>query len=132
MGETIEASSTSSGYDHGFGLYSRKVYMDAGTLSGDGKRVAVFQTYGGLSQEGYVYEWKSSSWSVVGDSIILNAAASVSYDGNVVAGVSGYVYKWSSGAWSETWSNSHPTYPPYPPPSPPSPPSPPAPPTPPP
>ena len=52
MGETIEASSTSSGYDHGFGLYSRKVYMDAGTLSGDGKRVAVFQTYGGLSQEG--------------------------------------------------------------------------------
>ena len=101
MGETIEAWSPSSGYQHWFGPYSKRVYLDAGTLSGDGKRVAVFQS-GGWSKEGYVYEWKSSSWSVVGDSIILNAAASVSYDGNVVAGVSGYVYKWSSGAWSET------------------------------
>jgi hypothetical protein len=103
MGEPIEAWSTSSGYHHSFGPYSRKVYMDAGTLSGDGKRVAVFQSWGEFpSQEGYVYEWKSSSWSVVGDPISLVKAASISYDGNVVAGSYGSVYKWSSGAWSKT------------------------------
>ncbi|ACO68642.1 predicted protein [Micromonas commoda] len=107
MGETIEAWSTVSGTtdDFSFGPYSRKVYADTGTLSGDGKRIAVF-TPDGYSQNGYVYEWKSSSWSVVGDSITLSlaestvSAASVSYDGNVVAGSYGYVYKWSSGAWS--------------------------------
>jgi len=107
MGEPIEAWSTVSGTtdDFSFGPYSRKVYADTGTLSGDGKRIAVF-TPDGYSQNGYVYEWKSSSWSVVGDSITLSlaestvSAASVSYDGNVVAGSYGYVYKWSSGAWS--------------------------------
>ena len=36
MGETIEASSTSSGYDHGSVYTAEAVYMDAGTLYGDG------------------------------------------------------------------------------------------------
>mmetsp|Transcript_6794 Transcript_6794/g.27715 ORF Transcript_6794/g.27715 Transcript_6794/m.27715 type:complete len:941 (+) Transcript_6794:112-2934(+) len=100
MGETIEAWLTDSA-NHAwisFGPYSRKIYMDAGTLSGDGKRVALFRS-NGFSEKGYVYEWKSSSWSVVGDSISLHAAASISYDGNVVVG-QGTVHKWSSGAWS--------------------------------
>ena len=83
MGETIEAWSTSSGF---YGPYSQKVYADAGKLSGDGKRVVVFHSDSGRSREDYVYEWKSSSWSVVGDPISLVKAASISYDGNVVAG----------------------------------------------
>ena len=98
MGETIEAWSTSSGTYSGGIPFSRKIYMDAGTLSGDGKRVALFKTSNWV-EGGYVYEWKSSSWSVVGDSITLSGAASVSYDGNVVAGAYGRVHKWSSGAW---------------------------------
>jgi len=102
MGETIEVWSTSSGTHPSFGPYSRKVYLDAGTLSGDGKRVAVFHS-DWEPQEDYVYEWKSSTWSVVGDPIPLYGAASVSYDGNVVAGAWGLVYKWSSGAWSMQW-----------------------------
>ncbi|ACO67440.1 predicted protein [Micromonas commoda] len=99
MGEPIEAWSTSSGFYPWFGPYSQKVYADAGKLSGDGKRVALFKT-NGWAQKGYVYEWKSSSWSIVGDSIDLEGTASISYDGNVVAGSYGNVYKWSSGAWS--------------------------------
>ena len=49
MGETIEAWSTSSGFYPWFGPYSQKVYADAGKLSGDGKRVAVFQSTGTVS-----------------------------------------------------------------------------------
>ena len=65
--------------------YKRDVYMDAGTLSGDGTRVAVFRDDGYVST-GYVYEWKSSTWSLVGDVIYLGGEASLSNDGNVVAG----------------------------------------------
>ena len=61
------------------------VYMDAGTLSGDGTRVVVFRDNNDVSY-GYVYEWKSSTWSLVGDAIYLGGDASLSNDGNVVAG----------------------------------------------
>ena len=66
--------------------------MDAGTLSGDGTRVAVFRddSYVGT---GYVYEWKSSTWSLVGDGIYLGGEASLSNDGNVVAGLYGTYIK---------------------------------------
>ena len=76
------------------------VYMDAGTLSGDGTRVAVFRDDRWVGT-GYVYEWKSSTWSLVGDGIYLGGEASLSNDGTVVAGLYGYIYKESgSGAWS--------------------------------
>ena len=38
--------------------FSRTVYMDAGTLSGDGTRVVVFRDNNDVG-DGYVYEWKS-------------------------------------------------------------------------
>ena len=100
MGETIEAfGGTAEGTVNDV-PYKRDVYMDAGTLSGDGTRVAVFRddSYVGT---GYVYEWKSSTWSLVGDGIYLGGEASLSNDGTVVAGLYGSSYKESgSGAWS--------------------------------
>ena len=102
MGETIEAWKTSEGWSGSeMEPYSRTVYMDAGTLSGDGTRVAVFRDDTDVS-DGHVYEWKSSTWSLVGDGISLHGDASLSNDGTVVAGLSSYIYKESGyGAWSE-------------------------------
>ena len=100
MGETIEAfGGTAEGTVNDV-PYKRDVYMDAGTLSGDGTRVAVFRddSYVGT---GHVYEWKSSTWSLVGDGIYLGGEASLSNDGTVVAGLYGSSYKeLGSGAWS--------------------------------
>ena len=108
MGETIEAWGTVEATVDGV-PYKRDVYMDAGTLSGDGTRVAVFRDDGWVST-GYVYEWKSSTWSLVGDVIYLSWEASLSNDGTVVAGLYGYTYKESgSGAWSEL-SSAHSGY----------------------
>ena len=104
MGETIEAfGGTAEGTVNDV-PYKRDVYMDAGTLSGDGTRVAVFRddSYVGT---GHVYEWKSSTWSLVGDGISLGGDASLSNDGNVVAGAYERIYKESgSGAWSRLGS----------------------------
>ena len=84
--------------------FSYTVYMDTGTLSGDGNRVVVFRDNNDVSY-GYVYEWKSSTWSLVGDAIYLGGDASLSNDGNVVAGAYEQIYKESgSGAWSRLGS----------------------------
>ena len=110
MGETIEAfGGTAEGTVNDV-PYKRDVYMDAGTLSGDGTRVAVFRDNGYVSKS-YVYEWKSSTWSLVGDVIYLNGEASLSNDGNVVAGTYGSIYKESgSGAWSGLYSSAYSGY----------------------
>ena len=105
MGETIEAWKTSEGWSGSeMEPFSRTVYMDAGTLSGYGTRVAVFRDNNDVG-DGYVYEWKSSTWSLVGDVIYLGGEASLSNDGNVVAGAYERIYKESgSGAWSRLGS----------------------------
>ena len=105
MGETIEAWKTSEGWSGSeMEPFSRTVYMDAGTLSGDGTRVVVFRDNNDVGY-GYVYEWKSSTWSLVGDVIYLGGEASLSNDGNVVAGAYERIYKESgSGAWSRLGS----------------------------
>ena len=105
MGETIEAWKTSEGWSGSeMEPFSRTVYMDAGTLSGDGTSVVVFRDNNDVG-DGYVYEWKSSTWSLVGDVIYLGGEASLSNDGNVVAGAYERIYKESgSGAWSRLGS----------------------------
>ena len=97
MGETIEVWKTQEGTINGE-PYKRDIYMDVGTLSGDGTRVAVFRD-DNWESTGYVYEWKSSTWSdpstwsLVGDGISLGGDASLSSDGNVVAGAYERIYK---------------------------------------
>ena len=109
MGETIEVWKTDEGTLNDV-PYKRDVYMDACTLSGDGPRVAVFRDDGWVGT-GYVYEWKSSTWSLVGDVIFLGGEASLSNDGNVVAGIYGSIYKESgSGAWSGLYSSAYSGY----------------------
>ena len=104
MGETIETFGGTAEGTVGDEPWKCDVYLDAGTLSGDGTRVAVFRDDGYVSKS-YVYEWKSSTWSLVGDVIFIGGEASLSNDGNVVAGTYGSIYKESgSGAWSGLYS----------------------------
>ena len=110
MGETIETFGGTAEGTVGDEPWKCDVYLDAGTLSGDGTRVAVFRDDGYVSKS-YVYEWKSSTWSLVGDVIFLGGEASLSNDGNVVAGTYGSIYKESgSGAWSGLYSSAYSGY----------------------
>ena len=101
MGETIEAWLTESA-NHatsgGVGPYSRKIYMDAGTLSGDGKRVAVFRNQQLVGKR----RLRVEIVVVVGRRRLdISARGSLDFVRRKRRG--GHVrtvHKWSSGAWS--------------------------------